>query len=289
MNSRDQTAAQSSFRQALELASKLVAEDPADPRFIKALADTYSNQGMSLQTEALPDGKRLVAPDKLPLATASHRQALAYRRSLTRLEPGKPEHLADVAASLNHLGIASFSAGDVGFADAEARYREARTILEALAIAYPGVPSNRREVAAVYSNLNVLLTRQNRTDEILPLARASVDLFTRLVAEYPDTPDLHSELGTALEQLATNLRHRGEISDAAARSFDAAVAFAAAYRLTDEANRRESLARKALSLLSALEVEGYFRTPAHAAALRDEPDFAGLRGQAGFPKGGEKS
>ncbi len=285
MLGRDQTGAQSSFQMALDFASRLVHDAPADPRFMKALADVYSNRGMSLQMEALPDGRRLVAPDKLAAATASHRQALEYRRKLTRLEPGKPEHLADVAASLNHLGNASLSAGELGFVNAEAFYREARTILEALAIAYPGVPSNRREVAMVYSNLNVLLTRQNRTDEISALGRSAVDLFTRLVADYPDSPDLYTELGIALEQLATNLRRRGEFADAAGRSYDSSVAFARAYSLTDEANRRANLAKKSLALLRVLEGEGYFQTPDHAAALRDEPAFAGLRDRPGFPGG----
>jgi eukaryotic-like serine/threonine-protein kinase len=286
---RDQSGAQSSFQQALAFASRLVHDAPADPRYVKALADVYSNRGMSLQMEALPDGRRLVAPDKLAAATASYQQALEYRRKLTRLEPGKPEHLADVAASLNHLGNASLSAGEARFGAAEALYREARTILEALAIAYPGVPGNRREVAMVYSNLNVLLTRQNRTDEISALGRSAVELFTRLVADYPDSPDLCTELGVALEQLATNLRRRGEIADAAARSYDSAIAFARAYNLTDEANRRGNLAKKSLALLHTLEAEGYFQAPARAAALREEPAFESLRDRPGFPETNAKS
>jgi tetratricopeptide (TPR) repeat protein len=289
MLGRDQSRAQSSFQKALEVASTLVHDAPSDPRSVKALADVYSNRGMSLQMEALPDGRRLVAPDKLTAATASHRQALDYRRKLTRLEPGKPEHLADVAASLNHLGNASLSAGEVGFANAEVFYREARTILEALAIAYPGVPSNHREVAMVYSNLNVLLTRQNRSDEISALGRSAVELYTRLVADYPDSPDLQTELGVALEQLATNLRRRGELADAAGRSYASAIAFARAYSLTDEANQRVNLAKKSLSLLKTLAAEGYFQTPAHAAALGDEPAFESLRERPEFPKGNTKS
>jgi eukaryotic-like serine/threonine-protein kinase len=284
MLGHDQTAAQVAFQEALTLASQLVDAYPDDPRFVKALADVYSNRGMSLQMQALPDGQQLVAPDKLSEAAASHRRALEHRRRLTQLEPGKPEHLADVATSLNHLGNAHLLGGDAGFANAEGFYREARTTLEALAIAYPGVPSNKREIATIYSNLNVLLTRQNRMDEVLELGKAAVELFRRLVSDYPATPDLHSELGTALDQLATNLRRQGKVSDAAARSYDAAVAFARAYRLTDDANRRSSFAKKALALLHLLDADGYFRTPSHAAALRDEPAFADFREQPGFPE-----
>ena len=172
MLSRNQSGAQSSFQKALALATKLVEEAPDDPRFVKALADTYSNQGMSLQMEALPDGRRLDSPGKLALATASHRQALEYRRRLTRLEPGKPEHRGR-RGKPESSGECIASGRRAGFADAEVFYREARTILEALVIGYPGVPSILREIASVYSNLNVLLTRQNRTDEILPLAGVS--------------------------------------------------------------------------------------------------------------------
>jgi tetratricopeptide (TPR) repeat protein len=285
MLSHDQGRAQASFRKAHAVVSKLVEDAPADPRFLKVLADISNNQGMSLQMEAVPDGRKLIAPDKLSAASASHRQALEYRRKLTRLEPGKPEHLADVAASLNHLGNASLLSGKAGFASAETLYREARTILEALAIAYPGVPSNRQEVAMIYSNLNYLLTSQNRFEEITVLGRAAVDLYSRLVAENPDAPELTSELGIALEHLATNLRRRGEEPEAAARTYDAAVAFARAHTLTNEVNQRASLAKKSLELLGILNKEGYFQKPAHAAVLRDDPAFASLRGRVGFPQG----
>lgn len=136
----------------------------------------------------------------------------------------------------------------------------------------------------VYSNLNVLLTRQNRTDEISALGRSAVELYTRLVTDYSDSPDLQTELGVALEQLATNLRQRGELADAAGRTYDSAVAFARAFSLTDEANQRVNLAKKSLALLHTLEAEGYFKTPGHAAAVRDEPAFEALRDRPEFPK-----
>jgi hypothetical protein len=88
----------------------------------------------------------------------------------------------------------------------------------------------------------------------------------------------------ALEQLAANLQRRGESADAHARSYAAAVAFARAFTLTEEPNRRASLAKKTLALLHTLKTEGYFQTLAHAAALREEPAFAGLRNWPGFPQ-----
>jgi tetratricopeptide (TPR) repeat protein/tRNA A-37 threonylcarbamoyl transferase component Bud32 len=285
MLSHDQKKAQALFQQGLAVASKLVDESPADARFVKVLADIYSNQGMSLHMEALPDGRKLIAPEKLAAASASHRKALDHRRKLTRLEPGKPEHLADVAASLNHLANALLFTGEAGYANAESLYREALKILESLAIAFPGVPSNRQEVASVYSNLNFLLTRQNRADEATALGRAAVDLFGRLVADYPDTPELDTELGIALEQLAANLKRRGESHEAAARSYESAVAFARASNLTDEASQRAILAKKSLELLRALDAEGYFQNVVHADAVRDEKAFAALRDRPGFPLG----
>jgi hypothetical protein len=164
-------------------------------------------------------------------------------------------------------------------------YREARTILEALAIAYPGVPSNRREVAMVYSNLNVLFTRQDRKDEGVTLARSAVDLFTRLVTDYANIPDLYSNLGVALEQLAVNLQQRGDLVGTSTNSYAAASAFAHAYTLTLEPKGRENFASKVISLLHNLETTGYFHIPAHTKALRDEPAFEGLRNRPGFPQG----
>jgi serine/threonine-protein kinase len=283
MLSGNQTKAQDTYRKAQALAVRLVDEVPAEPRYIRALADVCSNQGMSLQMEAVPVGTRLVSPGRLAAAAEAHRKALELRRRLTRLEPGIPENLADVAASLNHLGNVSQLSGEPAFAEAEAFYREARTMLEALALAFPGVPGNRREVAEVYANLNVLLTKQNRRDEALVLARAAVALFTRLVSEYPDTPDLHSDLGIALARLADSLRLQGNRAEAATRRYESAVAFARASGLTQEPVRREELAGRAVAILNALKASGHFRSPSRAGAFAQEEAFRQLRNRADFP------
>lgn len=283
MLSGDQPAARAAFGRALALAEGLVAEAPADTRFLKALADLHSNQGLSYQMEAMPRGFRVVAPARLADAAASYRKALDLRRQLSRLEPGKPETLADVAASLNHLANASQAAGGPGLAAAESLYRECRAILEALVFAYPGVPGNRRDLAEVYSNLNVLLVRQQRRQEAAALSRSSVEIFERLVADYPDTPDLFTDLGTAQAQAAVTLRRLGETADADARLYASAAAYARAHDLTREEKRHAELARKALSLLKTLRDFGYFRDPGHAAALRQEPAFALIRDDPDFP------
>ena len=283
MFAKDQERARASFREALALASKSVADAPNDARFLKTLADAHSNIGFSLQMEAAPDSRTLLDPKKLAEATVSHREALEIRRRLTRIEPGKPEHLADVGVSLNHLGNASLSAGETGFADAEKYYREARSILESLAVAYPGAPNIRREVAMVYSNFNVLFTRQNRSEEATTLAKAGVELFTRIVMDYPDVPDLHANLGVALEQFANNLRERGEVAEAGEQTFAAAAEYARAVGLTGDLNPKSPLVKKSIALLAGLQTDGYFQNSSHAAALHAEPAFKRLSSLPGFP------
>jgi serine/threonine-protein kinase len=283
MMSRDQKKAQDSFGTAQTLAAQLVDEAGDEPGYLRALADIENNQGMSLQMEAMPEGHGVVAPAKLATATEMHRKALELRRRLSRLEPGKPENLADVAASLNHLGNVSQLSGAPHFADAEAYYLEARTMLEALVLAFPGVPSNRREVAEIYANLNALYIRQNRRAEAQALARAAVELFTRLVSEYPDTPDLHVDLGIALGRLAESLPPRGNPAEPAARRYESAVAFARASRLTREPKRREELAKRAIAILNTLKTGGYFQVSSHATALGQEDAFTHLRERRDFP------
>jgi tetratricopeptide (TPR) repeat protein len=283
MLSGQQPSAQASYRRALELATDLVQTSPDAPRFLKALADVQSNRGMSLQKEASPDGQRLTDPGKLDEAVTAHRQALIHRRRLIRLEPGKPEYLSDVAASLNHLGNAALSRSQTGYAEAEGFYREALSILEALAIAYPGVPSNRSEVAMVYSNLNVLLTRQHRSDEVRTLARSAVDLFGKLVEDYPDTPELQIELGVALEQLAANLGQGGRNAEADDDLYLSAIAYARSAALTREPKQRENLVRKTLMILGSLDSAGYFQKPDRAKKFQNERGFDHLRKQPGFP------
>ena len=283
MFGQDHARAQASFQQAVSLASKSVEEAPEDPRFTKGLADGLSNIGFSLQMQASPDGKQLLDAAKLAEAAVSQRRALELRRRLIRLEPGKPEHLADVAVSLNHLGNASVIGGESTFADAEKYYNEARGILEALALAYPGVPGNRQEVAMIYSNLNVLFTREKRFKEAIALARSGVDLFTRLVTDYHEMPELHMNLGVALEQLAINLRENGNAGEADDQTYASATEFARAAASMQDPSIRSAFIAKTLELLGALQSNGYFKSPAHSEALRAEPAFANLRALPGFP------
>ena len=281
--------AQLSFREALVVAMRLVEDAPADSRFVKAWADVYSNQGMSLQMEALPDGRRLVAPDKLAAATASHRQVARIPADVARLEPGKPEHLADVAASLNHLGNASLAAGESGFANAESLYREARTILEGARdrISWCPKQSPRRRDGVLQPQLPAYSSEPSRGNH--GPGRAAVDLFSALSPITPRRRDSYTELGVALEQLATNLQRRGKSVDAAACVYDAAVAFARAYNLTDEANRRGASPRRPSHFSTLWRTKVTSRLPRSPAALRDEPAFGHLRSVPGFPHGKAKA
>jgi eukaryotic-like serine/threonine-protein kinase len=285
----NQPEAQRFYARGRDLAVRLAKEEPGAEEYQSALADIASNLGMSYQFEAMPDGVQVTDPAKLGVAGDAHRSALDLRRQLVQAEPGNPDRMANLASSFNHLGNVLQTRGAENFGDAEANYREALAILEPLAVAFPGVPSHRQDIAEIYQNVVVMLTKQQHLTEATAIATTAADLFSRLVKEQQDSPELFAHQGEIFEQLAETLRLQGK-AVASDRFYDAAVAYARAAALWKEPDQKEPLAAKAVSVLKSLMDLGYFRNQAranqlHADAafqiLRSRPDYQALIGAPG--------
>src|SRR5262249_46058870 len=152
-----------------------------------------------------------------------HRQALAVRKELAQAHPGNADLLANLASSFNHLGNTLQLQGETGFVEAESHYREALGLLEPLAVAFPGVPGHRQDMAMIFNNLNELYAKQKRWDQAEALARRAVDDFARLEKNFPTVPEHSAELSTALERLAHTLRLQGKRAEANERDYAAAA------------------------------------------------------------------
>ncbi len=276
-------AARSRFAQAQDMLAPLALASPREPKSVKPMADVLTNLGYGLYLQAVPDGSHLADPARLAESRQALAEGLRLRRSLAQIEPGDPEHLADIAASLNHLGNAAQVEGEAGFDAASASYREAETLLRGLILAYPSVQGQRRELAQVHSNLNVLLASRGKADEAKSSAEAAVETFRQLARDRPDSPDALAELGIALTQQARTLRLLKNDAGASAASYEAAVWLAKAASLSGEPRRRETFAGQAVALLGELGLQGYFRRPQATERLAAEPAFAEIRLRPGFP------
>jgi tetratricopeptide (TPR) repeat protein len=276
--------AEETFERGRVLASQLVAARPSDASYQFTLADILNNQGMLFMAEAVAKDGKLADPVALKKSQAAHRQALELRRQLVQAEPGNPRCVPYLAASFNNLGDTFQMQGESGFSESEANYREALTLLEPLAFAFPGTSGHQRDIAQIFSNLNGLLTKEKRWAEAEAMARRAIDDFRRLAKTYPKDPDLASDLGVTLEQLANTSRLQAKKAEANDGDFAAALAFGRAAALVDDPARRASLASNALGALQRLRGEGFFADPRNVERLQKEPDLESARAGPDYAK-----
>ena len=248
------------------------------------MADLNYNIGLSLLYESSPKDNIVVDPSLLARSKNVFLESLTFRKRLIGLEPEIPEHSAGLASGLKLLGNIALEEGPKGYPEAIASYREARTVLEGLAATFPAVSTHRQELAQVYSNLNVLLSRQKHFEEALKVADAAVDLFHRVLKDHPDSPDTLSDLGLAQIQRADTIARLGDQPATRTALYEAAVSLARSATLTQEPNRREALAKHAVTVLASLRKQGYFDEPKRAAAFAVEPAFSEIRQRSDFPR-----
>jgi tetratricopeptide (TPR) repeat protein len=274
--------AHQAFERARVLASQLVTDAPNAADSQATLADVLSNQGMLLMSQAINPDETVKDSGKLKEAQAAHRKALDLRKLLSQAQPGNADLLVNLASSFNHLANTFQLQGETGFADAELNYREALGLLEPLAVAFPGVPGHRQDIAQIFNNLNELYAKQKRWDQAETLARRAVDDFARLEKNFPSIPEHSAELSTALERLAHTLRLQGKKAEANDRDYAAAIAAGRASTLWNEPAQREEWAVKAVAALQRLRTERFFADPRHRDRLAIEPAFQNLRSRSDY-------
>lgn len=136
-------AARDEYAAARRRLDGLLAESPDKFEYRFALAEVLNN------------GSRLSGGDD-GAREADCRRALAIWRGLVAEQPDRPETKAFEAAGLNHLGNALAVLGPEQADQAREAYRESVRIYKALTVAFPGVASNRSELADVETNLRRL-------------------------------------------------------------------------------------------------------------------------------------
>ncbi|MEU0387645.1 tetratricopeptide repeat protein [Streptomyces chartreusis] len=147
-------------------------------------------------------GAQQAAVDPLTMAVGIHRE----------LARTSPEHLPDLAASLNTLGVLLGQAGDDRAALETCR--ESVAIRRELARADPA--AHHRELATALNNLSIHLSHAGDSRAALTAAREAVQLHSGLAEADPSAhlPGLAAALHSLAGRLADNGEHRAALETA---------------------------------------------------------------------------
>jgi eukaryotic-like serine/threonine-protein kinase len=207
--------AESELRAALTLGEALARESPADPEARRALAaGRYHLATVLARTRG-----------RAPEDEQTYRAAVQIQQDLVSGARDRPELRADLARSLNNLGL--LLADDGRVAEAQAAFREAAALLKAPAGARPGAAGHRWQRARVLSNLGVLLLGAKDLSGAEAALRQAHTLLDALAEAFPSVLDYRRDRASVLNNL-------GLLHAALGRHEDAEAAYVAALRLQEE-------------------------------------------------------
>ena len=153
--------------------------------------------------------------DRKQQAKLALTQAIEIARSLT-LASNQPAYQEQLARSLNSIGVLSMRAKES--AEAEAAFREAFPIWEALAMTYGSVPEYREELVRTSKNLAELFGDQADAVPWLHLARDSLRLLN---THFPENRDYRQQLAETDQRLSERFLADGQLDEALDASLQA--------------------------------------------------------------------
>jgi serine/threonine-protein kinase len=249
----DYVVAEQSYREAIILSEKLVAESPT---FRPELARAETGLGILLkksnryqEAEQVlraaftlwdqlaagshdPDVKRADADSRYQWATLlarlpgkrseseeTYSEAIKLQEDLIAAADPKSELHRDHARSLNNLGI--LLAGNGRLPEAEDRLGDALKIQETLVQEAPDVPGHRWLLARIVNNLGQLVA-PTRPGEALTYYEKALRLQMALKADFPRIPSYPLELAKTLNNLGM-LHQQREAPEEAERAFRQAL------------------------------------------------------------------
>jgi len=175
----DPTKAEETYRAAVVIYEKLVADHPVNVEYRLGLANCLREQGTIVANLGKPEQAEVI-----------------YKKALANLETKdakaqSPESLRVQAGVLNNLG-------ELDRPGAEDAYRRSITLSQRLMDRKPSLSADRHILAMAQNNLGQLLVDQKRLPEAGPLFAQSVANFEKLVAEVPKAIELQSHIGVVL-------------------------------------------------------------------------------------------
>ena len=198
----DPAAAEGHYRHAIEHFEQLVDDNPLEPEYRRALADTQNWLGETLR----PLSGRADA------AAAAYDAALKLQQSLVAERSARVADRRDLGRTHFNRGIllagGAASPTDASFRDAEAAFRRAISVLEPLA-ATGADPQASQELARAVNNLgNLLALDQQRLADVQRLYEQAILIHEQLMAADPSNREYALELVTFENNMANLLLER---------------------------------------------------------------------------------
>ncbi len=193
--------ARQSFEQAVDLSTKLAAENPSQTEWQHNLGTGYQQIGnvsaaegnLTKALEAYEDSRKLLA--KLIAEDASNS---LWQRDLS----GALEKIGDVQSRQGKL------------AEALQTHQRAREIRQAFSDKDPSENQWRRDLAISDAKLGVVLMRQGKLDEAYQAFKNSHELIVSLTKLDPNNLSWQSDLSTTFLRIGDVLTRQGKLSEA---------------------------------------------------------------------------
>jgi tetratricopeptide (TPR) repeat protein len=136
----DWPAAESAYRESLEISRQLVQRLGGTPEALRDVSVSLDNVGQVARAQG-----------DWPAAESAYRESLEIRRQLVQRLGGTPEALRDVSVSLNNVGQVARAQGD--WPAAESAYRESLEMRRQLVQRLGGTPEALNDVAISLANV----------------------------------------------------------------------------------------------------------------------------------------
>lgn len=197
----DLPAAETAFRQALEIAERLAREEPQNPDWQRGLAIGLSRLG-DLEQER----------GDLSSAQAHQRRALDILDQLGQQAPDDRERQYDVGLAHERLGAVLQAQGEP--AEALKHYQARQIIASSLNTLDPDNPLWRRDLAISYGTIGDVLDATGDSAGALAAYRKFAGLAEQLTAQHPDHTEWQRDVAISQEKIGDLHAARGDLATA---------------------------------------------------------------------------
>jgi eukaryotic-like serine/threonine-protein kinase len=178
-----------SHEQARKIQEQLASENPSVIRFQSELAYSYLSIGFLKNVTGRPAE-----------TLSSYEQARAIQERLAQENPAVIRFQSDLALTLHNIATELNRIGRP--TEALSSYEQARVLRERLAGENPTISLHQINLAATLNDLGVLQGGMTRWAEAMGSFEQARAIRERLAREQPESPDIASELGGTLSNMA---------------------------------------------------------------------------------------
>ncbi len=199
--------ASDSYREAIDIQLKLVADHPFDQVYQGDLARTYNNLGYVYAADQDPQR-----------ASECYDKAIKLQLNLVKASRSTPYYCRELSVSYNNLGTTQVRLRHP--ADAEESFRSAIEQERLALSAQPDDPRTLSDLGGVYNNLAMALSVRRHEDEAAAAYREAISAQQKALASSQDSDAIRGLLNRHFISYARCLAKQGKLVEAAQATLD---------------------------------------------------------------------